>query len=102
MKFITLALLSSLSIASAWKLTLHATDGRESTMSGRDDVKCENVGVHPTLNVDRANFDPKTHHHRDPTKFELFSERDCEHFSYRNEAGDHKFSPRKIRSYRVL
>ncbi|WEW55627.1 hypothetical protein PRK78_001058 [Emydomyces testavorans] len=101
MKFTAIALLSSLALTSAWNLDLYATDNRHVNFHGTRDSGCVNIEFSPALNVNRANFRPKTDWYPDPKTFELYVNKNCDRLSYRNGKGDHKLTPRTVRSYKV-
>lgn len=101
MKLSAVALISSLAFASAWKLDFYATDGRSVKTHGTRDSGCKNIDFHPALKVNRANFNPSTNNWPDPKTFELYASKNCKKLSYRNGKGNHKMTPRTIRSYKV-
>jgi hypothetical protein len=88
-------------LVSAWKLELWTSDGRKATMHGTADSGCKNIAFTPVLDVNRANFSPKTDWHTDPKTFELYVNKNCDGLSYREGGGNHNMKARKIRSYKV-
>lgn len=94
-------LLAITPLVAGWNLQLSTTDGRKVTMHGTADSGCKNIEFTPTLNVNRANFNPKTSWHSDPQTFELYVGRNCDGLSYRGSKGNKKIKARKIKSYKV-
>jgi hypothetical protein len=94
-------LIALISSASAWTLDFWTTDGRHTSMHGRLDSGCVNIAFEPTLNINRAKFNPATDFLPDPSTFELYNDRNCAGLSYRNGGGDFRMTGRKTRSYKV-
>ncbi|KAK3995545.1 hypothetical protein QBC44DRAFT_378361 [Cladorrhinum sp. PSN332] len=102
MKPSTLLSLLVAGTTTAWKLDIHASDGRKVSTHGTRDSGCKNIEFTPVLNVNRANFKPATDLYPDPKTFELYVNKGCSGLSYRNGKGDWRLTPaRKIRSYKV-
>ncbi|KAI9792976.1 MAG: hypothetical protein M1816_001298 [Peltula sp. TS41687] len=86
--------------SSAWHLTIYTTRGEHIQSHGTRDSGCVNYDIsHGTVN--RAEFDPKTTAWPDPDTFELFAEVNCNRRNYRNGPGNHLFTPKTVRSYKV-